>query len=108
MDGKKKVVFLTPADAKYGFSLAGVIHYEITADDLQETLERLVKDEALGIIVVDERLTTEIKDDVMKDMEKKFAGVILVLPSPEKPLSEDGEYISRLIKKAIGYYVRLT
>lgn len=108
MDNKKKLVFLTPQDAKYGFGLAGAIHYEISVDELELTLDKLVTDEDIGIIVVDERLIKKIADDRIKELEEKFSGVFLILPSPEKPVSEREEYISKLMEKAIGYYVRLT
>jgi hypothetical protein len=43
----------------------------------------------------------------LREMERRSPGVIVLLPAPEAgpPLEED--YVLRLIRRAIGYQVRL-
>jgi V/A-type H+-transporting ATPase subunit F len=40
-------------------------------------------------------------------MEHGWAGILLVLPSPEKLPAEVEDYAARMIRRAIGYHVRL-
>jgi V/A-type H+-transporting ATPase subunit F len=40
-------------------------------------------------------------------MEKRWYGILLVLPAPERVGVEVEDYAMSLIKRAIGYHVRL-
>lgn len=108
MSDVKKIVFITPHDAQYGFSLAGVTQYEVIEDTAEEFLETLVKQSEIGLIVIDERLTRNINEKKLREFEEVFSGLLIVLPSPIKPVYEALDYVSKLIKRAIGYYVRLS
>lgn len=103
----KRIVFITPKDAEYGFSLAGVTQYAVAERDAEDTLKKALGEPDAGVIVIDERLTKGIDEEEMREMEKKWYGVLLILPAPEKPIVEMEDYALRLIKRAIGYHVRL-
>ena len=103
----KKIVFITPKDAEYGFSLAGVTQYAVTEKEAEDTLKRALEEPEAGVIVIDERLTKGINDERMREMEEKWYGVLLILPAPEKAVVEMEDYALRLIRRAIGYHVRL-
>lgn len=103
----KKIVFITPKDAEYGFSLAGVTQYAVTVGEAEEMLKKTLGESDAGVIVIDERLTKGINDERMREMEEKWYGVLLILPAPEKPVVEMEDYALRIIKRAIGYHVRL-
>lgn len=103
----KKIVFITPKNAEYGFSLAGVTQYAVTKKEAEGILKNALGEPDTGVIVIDERLTKGIDEDEMREMEKKWYGVLLILPAPEKPVVEMEDYALRLMKRAIGYHVRL-
>lgn len=103
----KKIVFITPKDAEYGFSLAGVTQYAVTEKEAEGILKKVLVEPDAGVIVLDERLTKGINEERMREMEDKWYGVLLILPAPEKPVVEMEDYALRLIKRAIGYHVRL-
>jgi V/A-type H+-transporting ATPase subunit F len=103
----KKIVFITPKDAEYGFGLAGVKQYAVSEEDAEETLRKALEEPEAGVIVIDERLTKGINDEEIREMEDKWYGVLLILPAPEKPVVEIEDYALRLIRRAIGYHVRL-
>ncbi len=103
----KKIVFITPKDAEYGFSLAGIKQYAVTVEDAEGTLKKAFEEPDAGVIVIDERLTRVISEEMMGKAEKKWHGVLLILPAPEKPVVEIEDYAMRLIKRAIGYHVRI-
>jgi vacuolar-type H+-ATPase subunit F/Vma7 len=70
----KKIVFITPGDARPGFALAGFQQHTTTIAGVEETL----------------------------------LSVLVVLPAPEQKGAESQEdYALRIIRKAIGYHVRL-
>lgn len=103
----KRIVFITPQDADYGFSLTGVSQVITTEEDAEDTLRNVTAEEDSGLVIIDERLTHGIDEEVMREIEHKWHGVLLVLPAPEVPGVEVIDYVSRMIKRAIGYHVRI-
>ncbi len=103
----KRIVFLTPQDAEYGFSLAGVVQNVITVEEAESKLRSLLGESEIGLVVIDERLTTDIGYDRLRELENRWYGVLLILPAPEKAAVETEDYAARLIRRAIGYHVKI-
>jgi len=103
----KKIVFITARDAEFGFRLTGLAHYAIEPEETGEVLDALIADPDNGLIIVDERLMGHGNEERMRELEGKWNGILLVLPSPEKLPPEAEDYAARLIRRAIGYHVRL-
>lgn len=104
----KKIIFMTPPDAEYGFALAGVTQYTCGQDKAESLLRQTMADPDTGIVVIDERLITAIDEKKFREMEQRWFGILIVLPAPEKAGEKPVEdYVRRLIRKAIGYHVRL-
>lgn len=103
----KSIVFITPRDAAYGPGLSGVPQYAVDTGDAEQTLLKVLAEQASGLVVIDERFLTAVPEDRLRELEQAWNGVLLVLPSPEKPPAEVEDYAARLIRRAIGYHVRL-
>jgi len=103
----KKIVFVTGPDAEYGFRLSGIAHQVTKEEDAEDVLRKLMAEPETGLVVVDERLIRGVPESKLREMEKRWYGMLLVLPSPEKFGVEIEDYAMRLIKRAIGYHVRL-
>jgi vacuolar-type H+-ATPase subunit F/Vma7 len=103
----KKIAFITPRDAEYGFSLAGLAQYAVEATDAEDTIRAAMSDPDAGLVIVDERLTRVVAEDRLRELERGWHGVLLVLPSPERLPEAAEDYATRLIRRAIGYHVRL-
>ena len=103
----KKMIFITEPVARLGFSLAGIDQYVAEPQGLEEILCKVVADPENGLIVIDERLTAGIDEERMREIEAAWHGVIVVLPSPLAGPGEIEDYASRLIRRAIGYHVRI-
>jgi vacuolar-type H+-ATPase subunit F/Vma7 len=110
----KKISFITPPDASYGFGLTGLPQTAVEAADAEETLQRSMADPDVGLVVIDERLMSRgqtgqgMTHDRIQELEQGWhGGILLVLPAPEKPPEDVEDYTSRLIRRAIGYHVRL-
>ena len=102
----KRIAFITPADAEFGFRLTGADQYITDEGNLMNILKRAVKDPETGLIIIDERLISS-SEEKLKEIEQAWHGILLVLPSPERPGAVIEDYASRLIRRAIGYHVRL-
>ncbi len=104
----KNVVFITPADARHGFVLAGARQFVVTAAEAESTLRQVLADPDTSVAVIEERLLEGIREERFREMEKRWFGVLIVLPAPEKrgAVTEE-DYALRLIRRAIGYHVRL-
>ena len=103
----KKVLFITPEDAEYGFRLTGAEHFVIKEGALEETLRTVMANEETGLVIVDDRLARGMSDARLREMEKRWYGILLILPAPEKPGAEVEDYAMRLIRRAIGYHVKV-
>lgn len=105
----KRVVFITPPDARPGFSMGGAVHHAATPAEVEPLLRRVLADPDTGVVVVvDERLLPGIDEERFREMERRWFGILLTLPAPQRRAVEGEEdYVQRLIRRAIGYHVRL-
>ena len=70
-------------------------------------INKVIAEPDTGLLVVDERLLVNSIEDKMREIEKNWPGILIVLPSPERPGAVIEDYALRLIRRAIGYHVRL-
>jgi vacuolar-type H+-ATPase subunit F/Vma7 len=103
----KRIAVITPPDSKYGFSLGGIPQFVAEPHDLEETLKNVMADPDNGLVIIDERMINGMTEERLHELEQGWQGILLVLPSPEKPPAEIEDYAARLIRRAIGYHVRL-
>jgi vacuolar-type H+-ATPase subunit F/Vma7 len=104
----KKIVVITPPDARYGFALAGVRQRTVTVGDLPSHLRELLRDPITGVVIVDERLAVGTAQAQIREAERRWPGLVMVLPAPERAARIEEDYVLRLIRRAIGYQVRLS
>ena len=90
------------------FAIAGADQRSATPEQLGEILDEALKDKAVGVIAVDERLLKDAGHRPFRDMEATWKGVIVVVPPPEASCEVAEEYPQSLIRRAIGYHVRIT
>lgn len=103
----KRVMAITPQDARFGFGLAGINHQTTSGADITELLRKELADPDNGLIILDERLAREQGEEILREMERKWQGIIVILPKPALLPQEGDDYALRLIRRAIGYHVRL-
>ncbi len=103
----KRIIFLTPEDARFGFSMAGMHQIICAAEELEAALKTILADPDTGLVIVDERLMTHMPEERFHEMEKRWSGILMVMPAPEAGRPPGEDYALRLIRRAIGYQVRL-
>jgi len=104
----KKVVVVTPPDAVHGFALAGVRQVTVAAEDVPATLKTLARDPLTGVVILDERLALAPVREQIRAMDRRWPGVVIVLPAPRRAEVHEEDYVLQLIRRAIGYQVRLS
>jgi len=103
----RRVVFLTPAAARHGFALAGMGERTVAEGETRQALQEVMAEPDVGVVVADERLLREVSEESLREMEGRWGGILLALPTPEKGAAEELDYAQRLIRRALGYHVRL-
>jgi vacuolar-type H+-ATPase subunit F/Vma7 len=103
----KKILVLTPAVPVAGFAIAGVIAREAVPIELPRLIDEAIADSSVGLIAIDERIIGPEGRERIREAERRWRGAVVVLPSPSKPGRADEDYAHRLIRRAIGYQVRV-
>lgn len=107
----KRVLFITPEDSEFGFGLAGAAQ-RIVAErrGLRSAMIKAMEAGDASLIAVDERL---IADEETEAQLRELAGaradlLVYVLPSPVAPEPEAEDYASALIRRTVGYHIRIS
>ena len=105
-----KVIVLTDADTADGFRLAGVdVEVVDTPEATRARLVSLLDDDGTGIIAVNEQLMSAVDERIRKKIDSIYRPIVVSLPIREKlEIGEDHRaYLSRLIRRAIGFDITL-
>ena len=101
-----RIVVITPPDARNGFACCGALQHSVAPGGAAEALARVLADGDNRLVILEERLVPEIGEERLAEVERLWPGVLVVLPAPGAVPSEE-DYAVRLIRKAIGYHVRV-
>lgn len=104
------LIVLTDPDTADGFRLAGVdVEVVEHIDHVRERLNRLLDDEASGIIAVNEQFIAAIDERTQRKIDSIYRPLVISLPIREKlAFGEDHRaYLARLIRRAIGFDITL-
>lgn len=101
-----KIVVLTPADADNGFACCGAIQHAVPPGGAAEALEQALDEAGSGVVILDERLVEEVGERLLHSCEKRWPGVLVVLPAPGASVTGE-DYAMRLIRRAVGYQVKV-
>ena len=105
-----KLVVLTDPDTADGFRLAGVeVKVVDSEEEARKTLNSLIDDDTSGIIAVNEKLMAGIDERTQNKIDSIYRPIVISLPIKEKlEMGEDHRaYLSRLIRRAIGFDITL-
>lgn len=108
MSEKELVVIASPG-LGVGFELAGVSVLE-AADGLEATrqLNRLLDNEDAGVVMIDESLYEALPDEMRRNLQRSAVPVVIPVPGPDWTRESTAhEYIVDILRRAIGYRVRL-
>lgn len=102
-----KVAVITDLETATGFRLAGVEVRE--AADPQAALEHLraLVSGDYGLVAVNEDFLNAAEHEVARLMRDRDLPIIVPFPAPKAQLESGEDYIARLVKEHIGFYVKL-
>ena len=102
-----RVVVITDAETATGFRLAGVEVREATSPE--QTLEQVKALLPLdyGLVAVNEELLKGLDEDLSRLMRGRDTPIIVPFPAPKAQVESGEDYIARLVKEHIGFYVKL-
>ena len=101
------LVVIASPELSVGFELAGVS--VVAAADGLEAARKLddVRDIA-GVVMIEESLYGALPDETRRDLQRSAAPVVIPVPGPDwTKESTAHEYIVEILRRAIGYRVRL-
>jgi len=104
---KTELIVVTTPGLSAGFSLAGV--EVLSAADGPATVRALEGlDGRTGVVLVDERLYRDVPDELRRTLHRAAELVVIPIPGPDwSDESKAQAYIVEILRRAIGYRVRL-
>ena len=105
-----KVIVLTDPDTADGFRLAGVDVQVVESNEMvRKQLNDLLDDDSSGIIAVNEKMMAAIDERTQRKIDSIYRPIVISLPIKEQlEMGEDHRaYLSRLIRRAIGFDITL-
>lgn len=104
------VVVLCRPQVAAGFMLAGLRPVEAeTPAEGADLLSRLAGRPEIGLILVEDSIHHSLSEDSRRDLARRPLPMVVPFPGPSwvKAGSESDQYIVELLRRAIGYRVRL-
>ncbi len=105
-----KLVVLTDSDTADGFRLAGVdVQVADSTEMARKKLNSLIDDDSSGIIAVNEKMMAVIDERTQRKIDSIYRPIVISLPIKDRlEVGEDHRaYLSRLIRRAIGFDITL-
>jgi|SRR3990172_3660069 len=101
-------VVTRPGDG-LGFRLAGAVVEEVEEGDVAERFRALLADPGLGVLAVEEELLKQVPEPLLEKIGREGVPVLLPFAFPRswKEVGRGEEYVATLIRRAIGYHVKI-
>lgn len=92
-----------------GFALAGVPVFEVRdGAEAAKQIERLIDDQNAGVVIIDEPLYRDIPEEIRRSFQRAALPVVIPVPGPDWTTETSAhDYIVEILRRAIGYRVRL-
>ncbi len=105
-----KLIVLAEPETSDGFRLAGVDVVEVReGEEARKRLRELLDDDTVGIIALSEEFEPYIDERTRSKIQKIYRPIVVNVPSKKKlEIRERAEYLRSLIKRAIGFEIKLS
>jgi V/A-type H+-transporting ATPase subunit F len=105
-----KIVVITDPENAYGYRLAGVDVVPVkSTEEARKELSLLINDDRSGIIAVSEDFIEAMGERIAEKIKRIYRPIVIPIPSGRhlKVTDERREYLASLIRRAIGFDIRL-
>jgi vacuolar-type H+-ATPase subunit F/Vma7 len=92
-----------------GFRLAGAPVEEVAETDVAERFKALLADPGVGVLAVEEELLAQVPEPLLEKVGRDGVPVLLPFASPRRweEAGRGEQYVATLIRRAIGYHVKI-
>ena len=97
-----KITGLFDKDTATAFRLAGIKDIYISNGNVLKKWEEIIQRNDIGLILITERISDEIKTKINEFRLKNTIPIIVEIPDKNGRIVDHIDYISNLIKKAVG------
>lgn len=106
---ERRLVVITTPPSSAGFALAGVpVFPEADGPSAARRIELLISESEVGVVMIEERLHRDLPEDLTRRLRRRALPVIVPMPGPDwASESTAHEYIVDILRRAIGYRVKL-
>jgi len=106
---EQRLVVIASQGLSAGFALAGMPVFEArNGADAALQIERLVQSEGAGVVLIDEPLYRDIPEEIRRGLQRSAHPVVIPVPGPDWTTEATAhEYIVEILRRAIGYRVKL-
>lgn len=106
---EQRLVVIASRGLSAGFALAGVPVFEARdGTDAAKQIERLIDDQDAGVVIIDEPLYRDIPEEIQRSFQRAALPVVIPVPGPDWTTETSAhDYIVEILRRAIGYRVRL-
>jgi V/A-type H+/Na+-transporting ATPase subunit F len=105
-----RIVAVLDEETALGFRLSGVeVRKADSESELRERIEALMNEKDIRIVIVDEETFRRLPEKLERRLEHSTAPLFLPIPTVKVWRGEvrPEEYAARLIRRAIGYQVKI-
>ncbi|HUK56228.1 MAG TPA: V-type ATP synthase subunit F [Nitrospiria bacterium] len=105
-----RIVAVLDRDTALGFRLSGVeVRKADTMEELQERLEELLREKNARLVILDEEMVRRLPEKLERRLEHSTEPLFLPIPTVKiwREAVPPEEYAARLIRRAIGYQIRI-
>jgi len=104
-----QLVVIASAGLTVGFTLAGVRVVEATSgEEAAREIEQAAGQSDAAVVIIEEPLYDEIPEEVRRGLARSSLPVVIPVPGPDWTTESNAhEYIVEILRRAIGYRVRL-
>ncbi len=105
-----RVVSVTDAETALGFRLAGIeARVAENPDEMRQGIESILAEREVRVALLDEQLFRQLPEPLKRKIEDSVSPIFM--PIPTLALREGAirpeEYVIRLIRRAIGYQIKI-
>ncbi len=105
-----QIVALVDEDTGLGFKLAGIeVRKSNSLEELENAVQTVSSDREIKIVIVDEALFRQLPERLEKQLSESTAPIFVPIPSMRlwRGAIKPEEYVARLIRRAIGYQIKI-
>ena len=105
----QRLVVIASQGLSAGFALAGVPVSEARdGADAAKQIDHLVDSEGASVVIIDEPLYRDIPEEIRRALQRSTLPVVIPVPGPDWTSEATAhEYIVEILRRAIGYRVKL-